>query len=117
VSAATDKISAGMLDQRLTLQQQVAGVDALGQPVGGWVTVATVACRARPLRSRELFAGAAMQDIADTEFTIRYRTGITAAWRVLWRGVPYAITGQPIDIDGQKVWLQLLASSGIRDSA
>ena len=109
------KISAGNLDQRLTLQSRVAGVDGLGQPNGAWQTVATVWGRARPLRSRELFAAGAVQNVSDVEFTIRWRDDINNTWRVMWGGLPHDITGHPIDVDGAKICLQLLASSGVRD--
>lgn len=114
-TAATARITAGMLDQRITLQQRAAGVDVLGQAAGAWQTVAEVWARARPLRSRELFAAGSIGNVTDVEFTVRWRTGITAQMRVLWRGVPYDITGEPIDIDGQQQWMQLLAANGVRD--
>lgn len=107
--------NAGDLDQRLTLQSRLAAQDVLGQPSGAWQDEATVWGRARPLRSRELFAAGQVQNVSDVEFTIRWRTGVQSNWRVLWRGVPHDITVAPIDVDGQKVWLQLMASTGIRD--
>lgn len=109
------KYHAGMFDQRLTLQRRNDGVDVLGQPSGGWTTVTTVWGNARPLRSRELFAAGQVQNISDVEFTLNYRADVQSTWRVLWRGVPHDITGQPIDIDGQKVFMQLLAATGVRD--
>lgn len=109
------RMHVGQLDQRLTLQRRNEGVDVLGQPSGGWQTIATVWGKARPLRSRELFAAGSIQNVSDVEFTINYRTDVQSTWRVLWRGVPHDITGQPIDIDGQKVWLQVLAATGLRD--
>lgn len=114
-TAAIERITVGMLDQRLTLQSRAAGVDVLGQPSGAWATVAVVWGRARPLRSRELFAAGQIQAVTDIEFTVRYRSDVTAAWRVLWRGTPHDITGTPIDVDGQRQWLQLVAASGVRD--
>lgn len=114
-TASTARITAGQLDQRLTLQRRASGVDVLGQASGAWQDVATVWGKARPLRSRELFAAGQMQDVSDVEFTIRFRDDVRATWRVLWRGTPHDITGAPIDIDGQRQWLQLLASSGVRD--
>lgn len=114
-TAAIERITVGQLDQRLTLQSRSAGVDVLGQPSGAWATVATVWGRARPLRSRELFAAGQAQAVTDVEFTVRFRSDITPAWRVLWRGVPYDLTGAPIDIDGQRQWLELLAATGVRD--
>jgi len=109
------KLHVGQFDQRLTLQRRNEGVDVLGQPSGSWQTIATVWGKARPLRSRELFAAGQVQNVSDVEFTLNYRTDVQNTWRVLWRGVPYDITGQPIDIDGQKTWLQLLAATGVRD--
>lgn len=114
-TAAIERITIGQLDQRLTLQSRSAGVDLLGQASGAWVTVATVWGRARPLRSRELFAAGQIQNVSDIEFTIRYRSDVLATWRVLWRGTPHDITGAPIDVDGQRQWLQLVAATGLRD--
>lgn len=108
-------IDPGELDQRLTLQQRAGGTDVLGQPSGAWQDVATVWGRARPLRSRELFAAGQVQNVSDVEFTIRFRADVQANWRVLWRGVPHDITGRPIDVKGQRTHLELLATSGVKD--
>ena len=113
---ATALITAGQLDQRLTLQSRAAGSDGRGQAAGAWLDVATVWGRARPLRSRELFAAGQVQNVSDVEFTLRWRADVRTTWRVLWRGTPHDITGEPIDIDGQQQWLQLLASTGVRDA-
>ncbi len=112
---ATARLTAGQLDQRLTLQQRATGNDVLGQPSGAWIDVATVWGRARPLRSRELFAAGQVQNVSDVEFTLRWRADVATTWRVLWRDTPHDITGEPIDVDGQRQWLQLLASTGLRD--
>lgn len=112
---ATARITAGQLDQRLTLQSRAAGVDVLGQASGAWTDVVTVWGKARPLRSRELFAAGQIQNVSDVEFTIRWRGDVESTWRVVWRDTPHDITGTPIDIDGQRQWMQLLASTGIRD--
>jgi SPP1 family predicted phage head-tail adaptor len=114
-TAATARITAGMLTQRITLQSRAAGQDLLGQASGAWTTVGDVWARARPLRSRELFAAGQVQNVTDVEFTIRWRADVRTTWRVLWRGQPYDITGEPIDIDGQQQWLELLAANGVRD--
>ena len=60
-TAATHRISVADLDQRLTLQRRNEGVDLLGQASGSWAAVTTVWGRARPLRSRELFAAGAIR--------------------------------------------------------
>jgi len=109
-------IGAGDIDQRITLQSRAAGVDVLGQATGGWQDVGTVWARARPLRSRELFAAGSVGSLADVEFTIRWRSDVLTTWRVLWRGKPYEITGEPIDLGGQRKWLQMLCTSGTAKS-
>jgi SPP1 family predicted phage head-tail adaptor len=114
-TAATARIHAGLLTQRITLQSRNSGVDVLGQASGSWSTVAEVWARARPLRSRELFAAGQIQNLTDVEFAIRWRADVRSTWRVLWRGQPYDITGEPIDVDGQQQWLEILATSGVRD--
>lgn len=108
--------AAGKRDQRITLQQRTATVDALGQGVETWTDVATVWASAQPLRGREFFAAGAMQSQADVRFGMLYRAGITGAMRVLWRGVPHALVAEPIDVDGGRHTLELMAASGVRDS-
>lgn len=115
MTAATARIHAGMLDQRIKLQARAGGVDVLGQASGAWQDVAEVWARARPLRSRELFAAGTVGSLADVAFTVRWRNDITAQMRVLWRGKPYGVTGEPIDVDGQQQWLEIMATSGARD--
>ena len=113
-TAATARINAGLLTQRIDLQSRAAGQDVLGQASGSWSTVATVWARARPLRSRELFAAGTVQNITDVEFTIRWRSDVRSTWRIQWRGQAYEITGEPIDVDGQQQWLEILAASDVR---
>jgi SPP1 family predicted phage head-tail adaptor len=109
-------IPAGALDQRITLQHRSATLDALGQATESWVDMATVWASAQPLRGREFFAAGAMQSEASVRFRIRYRAGVTGAMRVLWRGEPHAIVAPPIDVDGGRHTLELMASAGLRDS-
>ena len=115
-SPATQRISLGELSQRLTLESRAAGSDALGQESGPWVAVATVWARARPLRSRELFAAGQTGSVAEVEFTIRYRSDVLSTWRATWKGVPYEIVGEPIDVDAAGQWLQILAAKGVRNA-
>ena len=107
--------SAGDLDQRITLQQRSTALDALGQATESWVDVATVWASAQPLRGREFFAAGAMQSEASVRFRIRHRAGVTGAMRVLWRGVAHALVAEPIDVDGGRHTLELMAAAGVRD--
>jgi SPP1 family predicted phage head-tail adaptor len=108
-------LPAGLLTQRVTIQVSSANVDVLGQRVESWTTFATVWAQAQPLRGRELFASGQMQDAAEVRFRIRYLAGVTSAMRVLWRTVPHAIIGEPIDVDGAKHTLELMCAAGVRD--
>ena len=73
-TASTARITAGQLDQRITLQQRSAGADVLGQPSGAWADVASVWAKARPLRSREVSASVGSFIIA-----YQYAAGYTRA--------------------------------------
>lgn len=108
-------MNAGLLTQRLTLQQRTATTDGLGQAAGAWQDVATVWARAQPLRGREFFAAGQLQAVAEVKFTVRWRSDITAAWRVVWRGQPHDIVAPPIDVEGRREWLELMCAQGVRD--
>lgn len=110
-------INAGDLRERITLQSPPTGRDSLGQRSGAWVDEATVWAAAWPLSSRELLAAGQIQSEVTVRFRIRYRAGVLPSWRVLWRGVPHAIVGDPIDVQGRKVALDLMCTAGIRDGA
>jgi SPP1 family predicted phage head-tail adaptor len=85
-------MQAGKLNERLTIQSKAVTRAPDGGEVVSWVTVATVWGSARPLSGRELIAARAAQADITTRFSIRYRSGITPAMRVLWRGMAYDIT-------------------------
>lgn len=108
-------LNAGTLRHRITLQSPPTGRSSLGARTGDWTTEATVWAAAIPLSSRELLAAGQINSEATVRFRIRYRAGVLPSWRVLWRGVPHAIVGDPIDVQGQGVALDILAAAGIRD--
>lgn len=105
----------GRLDQRITLEQRTASVDALGQAVESWSPVATVWAAAEPLAGREFFAAGQTQSAAAVRFTIRWLAGVSAAMRVVWRGLPHAIVAAPIDLQGARAYLELMCAAGVRD--
>lgn len=76
-------LKAGDFDQRITVQQPATGQDAYGAPNTGWVDVAALWAKVADVSGREYLAAAAVQAAVTTKITIRYRTGITAAMRVL----------------------------------
>lgn len=107
-------ISAGRMDQRITLQSRAAGVDAHGQPSTTWADVATVWAQAEPLRGRELFAAGQAQSQVETRFRIRYRAGVVPTMRVLWRSAPHDIVSV-FEPQAGREHLELLCSTGARD--
>ncbi len=104
----------GKLNQRVTLQRRAAGEDAMGQANGAWEDVAPLWAQVLPLRGREYFAAAAVQQETSVKVTIRYRPDVTPSMRLVWQGVPYDITSV-VQLGGRKFWLELLMISGGRD--
>lgn len=111
----TQAINAGDLLHRLTLQAPPAARDALGARTGDWTTQATVWGAAWPVSAREQLAAGQINSEITMRFRIRWRAGVLPSWRVLWRGVPYAIVGEPIDVGGERVALDIMAVAGGRD--
>lgn len=95
----------------LTLQQPVTGQDAAGQPLTGYVTVITVRGGARPIGVRDVPAADGQYAEATVRFRVRWRRGVQPTWRVLWRGVAHEVVGQPIDVMGQGVALDLMCKA------
>ncbi|MCW7542012.1 phage head closure protein [Aquabacterium sp. A7-Y] len=107
-------MTAGELDQRITLQRRGTVKDGYGQEVVAWEDEAAVWAKAEPLQGREFFAAAQAQSEVTVRFTIRYRPGVVPTLRVLWRGQPHGISSV-IDVKGKRQWLQLMCSQGVRD--
>ena len=107
-------LNAGQLDQRITLQSKVAGVDSLGQDSTTWADVATVWAQAQPIRGREFFAAGQTQSEVSVRFRIRYRSDVTEQMRVLWRSVAHDIEAV-IQTNGDKTGIELMCLSGTKD--
>ena len=107
-------VAAGDLQHRVTLQQRVAGVNALGQASTSWANVFEVWAAVEPLRGREFFAAGQGQAEVTTRITIRYRAGVVPSMRAVWRGQPYDIQSV-IEPLGQKQILELMCLQGVAD--
>jgi SPP1 family predicted phage head-tail adaptor len=115
-------LSAGRLDQRITLQVRAtpATLNARGEDVSPWINWVTdgdgaVWASADPRRGSEHFAAQQMQVSGPVAFRIRYRAGVHERMRVLWRGVAYSIDAPPVDAYGMKESIELFCSTGGRD--
>lgn len=92
----------GPNNRRITLQRRQAGQKPSGQPVDVWVDVAKP--WARILGKNGMSTIAADKEVSTVQFSmrIRYRTDVTAQWRVLYRGAVYDITAVLPDEEGRE---------------
>lgn len=108
-------LSAGEFDQRVKLQSKSVTRSGIGAEIVTWVDVATVWAKVEPIRGREFFAAAQMQESTDHRVTIRYRTGVTRDMRIMWRNAPLDIVSV-IDVKARKENLELMCLSGVRNA-
>lgn len=83
---------AGMMREQIVIEARANTVDAIGQPVPGWSTFATVAAEVNFARGREYYAAQGLVATQPVRFKIRYLPGLTREHRVTWGGVVYAIS-------------------------
>lgn len=107
--------AAGKYDQRVTLQQKTAGVDALGQDATTWADVVSFWAEVTPLRGREYFAAAQTQSAVDTRIVTRFRTGVLPTMRALWRGQPHEIVSVLPKGQRNRTELELMCIAGVKD--
>ena len=106
-------IAAGTYRHRITIQDCSVAENALGEVLPVWQDVVTGASAlVEDLRGRELLAAQEIHGEVDTKIRLRYRSGITARMRVMFRGQPYNIQAV-IRADAVNVELILLCSTGL----
>lgn len=113
-------IDPGELNQRITFQARAAGVDAMGQRNGAWADVASnpsVWAKSANVSSRDIAAAGAHMPGLDAKFVVRHRDDVLPTWRVLWRGVAFAIVGQPAALSGGTEWLEIRCSKTVSTAA
>lgn len=87
-------MQAGKFDKRIRLEAEVTTQGAAGGVKTAWTEVATVWASVRNFSGgerRSTGAGGGEVEVARTEFTIRYRPGVTAKMRVVFKGAVYNI--------------------------
>lgn len=84
-------MSAGRLDRTIALQQPTEVINAIGETVQTWSTVANLAASYKPLNSTERFSSDAIRADRAAKFYIRYRDGITGKMRVVFGTEIYRI--------------------------
>jgi SPP1 family predicted phage head-tail adaptor len=109
-------VRAGKLRHLVTIQQKVAGSPdqtAEGAPDSDWSAVASnVWAVVEPLSGRELFAAQQFASEVTTRIRIRYRSGITAAMRVVFESRNYNVR-YVMDPDERHKELHLLCTQGV----
>lgn len=75
----------GNMRRQITIQQQAATQNALGEEIPSWTTFATCWASIEPMNGRELLAAQQVQSQVNTRITIRYRDGVTPAMRILYK--------------------------------
>ena len=105
-------MKAGLLRNRITIQQKVNGKDALGQTVDQWVDMCKVRAEIRDMSGREYQSSQAEQSQTDCKILIRHRNDITPDMRVLCNGIYYDITAVLEDV--KKTRLELPCKKGVQ---
>lgn len=77
-------VSSGRLNQQITIQSMTPVRGALGGHDETWSNFATVWAEVTDMSGRELFNAKAMGSEVTKRITIRYRTDIVAAMRVIF---------------------------------
>lgn len=84
-------LRAGDLNRQVALQSRSVTRDGFGQEAVDWSTFATVMAKIKPLSGRELDLARAINRETTHEVTVRYRTNLTTAHRVVYQGRNYNI--------------------------
>ena len=102
----------GRLRERVTLQQEARVTDTGGGYELSWQDVRTVRARVKPKHGTEQVQGQQLQASTWFYVTIRYREGVEAGQRLLWKGAPLNIRSV-INPDEKRQWLELLCEKGV----
>lgn len=108
-------IKAGSLNQRITFQQKSLTRNGIGEEVFTWSDVATVWAEVIPIRGREFYESAQMQQAVDMRFRIRARSGLDGSMRLLWKTEPYDIIAIIPGTAQHAGTIEIMAVSGIRN--
>lgn len=108
-------VNLGELNQRVTIERRQGASNALGEQADGWTPVATVWARVQPLRTRDQFAAGQAGRATDHRVLIRHRADVDGGCRLVWKGHPLEIEGDPVPLDGGSQWLEINAIKGVRD--
>lgn len=86
-----------------------------GEITNDWSNVANIWASIEPLSGREFIAAQAGQSEIAARIVIRYRDGVDATQRILYRGKIYNIHGVLADVKSGLEYLTLPVSEGVND--
>lgn len=109
-------IRAGTLRHRVTLQKRVYTRDPdTGEKLLGWEDVAKVYASISDSSAKELMVAQAAQSEVTGRIVIRYRSGVDASMRILYRNQVFNIQGVQHDLVSGIEYLTLPYSRGTND--
>lgn len=100
-------MQAGRLNRRCVLQTPGTAQDEIGQPIPGWVDVATVWGDIRMRSGLESIKAGAPVSVVAASIRIRYRVGVTAGMRVVHNLQAYEILAVQPDV-GAREYVDLI---------
>jgi len=75
---------AGLLRNRITIQQKTASQNAAGEPIYTWSTLYTAWASIEPMSARESVSGTAPIQEVTHKIEMRYRDSVSPEMRVSW---------------------------------
>jgi SPP1 family predicted phage head-tail adaptor len=109
------KITAGMLDQRITFQSKSVTRNGIGEEVVTWADLVTLWAHVMPLRGGAFHAANQDQHTVDARFFIRDRAGLDESMRILWKTLPYDITNIIPGTGDYLGMIEITAVNGVKD--
>ena len=107
-------LSAGRLRNRITIQAPTHTPDGIGGQLTTWDDLTTVWAEVLPANGGESFRLGIERKSQFYRVTIRYRSDITAAHRLVWNDVAMNIR-TCADPDGRREALLISAETGVAD--
>ena len=105
----------GALRERVDIQTRTPTVGAIGNVAFAWGTTATVWAKVQPLSARERFVAERLAAQGIYEITIRWRSGLTPAMRMIWRGRTFNVK-QILNPDERRRFLTIIVEDAAPDA-
>lgn len=108
-------IAAGKLRHKVEFQEPVTSKNTAGEIETTWQHVCHAWASVEPVSAKEFVAASQVQSEVTTRITVRYRAGLTAAMRILFRGQVYDIAGLLPDLVSGIEYVTIPCSVGVND--